>query len=245
MPSKHEIDKFYVLHMIPDIFSSFDPASFNSYFPHITLIFLINVMVILTLDRSIWSLDRSNQILFVLSLKSIVPEVDRTFIFNINPANHKIQTIFSAIVILNIIGLLPYTFRVTRHLLFTLRIGLPIWLILILSSVTTSPKATIAHLLPEGAPDWLNPFLVLIESSSIIVRPITLSFRLAANIRAGHIVLALIGIYAASAWFNRILALILLVITTIGYILFEAAICVIQGYIFFLLLTLYSNDHAH
>lgn len=104
---------------------------------------------------------------------------------------------------------------------------------------------TIAHLLPEGAPTWLNPFLVLIESSSIVVRPITLSFRLAANIRAGHIVIRLIGIYASAAWFNRIVTIIILLLTTIGYILFEVAICIIQAYIFYLLLTLYSNDHAH
>lgn len=231
--------------MIPDIFSSFDPASYNRFFPHITLIFIINIIAIVTLDRSTWSNEFMIRIWLIPTYKSIVIEVDRTYIFNLNPAVHFIQSIFVTIIILNIIGLFPYTFRITSHLLFTLRIGLPIWIMIIISRFTKSPKATIAHLLPEGAPDWLNPFLVLIESSSIIVRPVTLSFRLAANIRAGHIVLALIGIYAAASYFNRLLAFIILISLTIGYILFEAAICVIQRYIFFLLLTLYSNDHAH
>lgn len=178
-------------------------------------------------------------------LQAIVPEVERTFIFNINPLNHLIHQIFFIVVILNIIGLFPYTFSITRHLLFTLRIGLPIWILLIMSRIIKSIKATIAHLLPEGAPDWLNPFLVLIESSRIVVRPVTLSFRLAANMRAGHIVLALIGIYAAASWFNRIPVFLILLTLIIGYLLFEVAICLIQGYIFFLLLTLYANDHAH
>lgn len=231
--------------MLPDIFSSFDPASYNYYLPHITLIFIINILAIISLDRSPWRNDFIWRIWYIPTFKSIIREVDRTFISNINPSTHLIQSIFVTIILLNIIGLFPYTFRITRHLLFTLRLGFPIWLILIMSRATKSPKATIAHLLPEGAPDWLNPFLVLIESSSIIVRPITLSFRLAANIRAGHIVLALIGIYAAAAWFNRILAFLILLSISVGYILFEAAICVIQRYIFFLLLTLYSNDHAH
>lgn len=231
--------------MITDIFSSFDPASFNSFFPHITLIFIINIIVILTIDRSTWAYEKAINTWTLPILSSIIPEVDRTFIINLNPLNHLIQKIFISIIILNLIGLFPYTFRITRHLLFTLRVGLPIWALIIISRFTKSPKATIAHLLPEGAPDWLNPFLVLIESSSIIVRPITLSFRLAANIRAGHIVLALIGIYAAAAWFNRIFVFIILLSVIIGYILFEGAICVIQGYIFFLLLTLYANDHAH
>lgn len=202
-------------------------------------------MYIFIIDRSIWSSEANRSIITLPILQSIVPEVERTYIFNINPLNHIIHQIFFIVVILNILGLFPYTFRVTRHLLFTLRIGLPMWILLIISRAIKSIKATIAHLLPEGAPDWLNPFLVLIESSRIIVRPITLSFRLAANIRAGHIVLGLIGIYAAASWFSRITVFVVLLTLMIGYLLFEVAICLIQGYIFFLLLTLYANDHAH
>lgn len=197
------------------------------------------------IDRNIWASEANRAILSLPVLQAIVPEVERTYIFNINPLNHLIHQIFFIVVILNMLGLFPYTFRVTRHLLFTLRIGLPIWILLIISRTIKSIKATIAHLLPEGAPDWLNPFLVLIESSRIIVRPITLSFRLAANISAGHIVLGLIGIYAAASWFNRIPVFLILLSLIIRYLLFEVAICLIQGYIFFLLLTLYANDHAH
>jgi F0F1-type ATP synthase membrane subunit a len=63
--------------------------------------------------------------------------------------------------------------------------------------------------------------------------------------RAGHIVLALIGLYAAVSIFRVGFITLILIIITIGYILFEVAICVIQAYIFCLLLTLYSDDHAH
>lgn len=207
--------------------------------------FIINIIYIFIIDRNIWASEANRSVLSLPVLQAIVPEVERTYIFNINPLNHLIHQIFFIVVILNILGLFPYTFRVTRHLLFTLRIGLPIWILLIISRAIKSIKATIAHLLPEGAPDWLNPFLVLIESSRIIVRPVTLSFRLAANISAGHIVLGLIGIYAAASWFNRIPVFLILLSLIIGYLLFEVAICLIQGYIFFLLLTLYANDHAH
>lgn len=231
--------------MISDIFSSFDPSSYNILIPSITIIFIVNIIYIFIIDRTIWANEANRSMLSLTILKAIVPEVERTYIFNINPLNHTMHQIFFLVVVLNLIGLFPYTFRVTRHLLFTLRIGLPIWILLIISRAIKSIKATIAHLLPEGAPDWLNPFLVLIESSRIIVRPITLSFRLAANIRAGHIVLALIGIYAAASWFNRLTVFIILLTLIIGYLLFEVAICLIQGYIFFLLLTLYANDHAH
>nr|YP_010614721.1 ATP synthase F0 subunit 6 [Enchytraeus irregularis]WAS35296.1 ATP synthase F0 subunit 6 [Enchytraeus irregularis] len=231
--------------MMPDIFSSFDPSSFNSIIPSMTIMFMINIIYMFLIDRNIWSMETNRTVLSLPILQSMVPEVERTYMFNINPLNQLMHQIFFMVIVLNLMGLFPYTFSITSHLLFTLSIGLPMWMLLIMSSAIKSIKATIAHLLPEGAPDWLNPFLVLIESSSIIVRPVTLSFRLAANMSAGHIVLGLIGIYAAAAWFNSLSVFLILLMLMIGYLLFEVAICMIQGYIFFLLLTLYANDHAH
>jgi len=101
-----------------------------------------------------------------------------------------------------------------------------------------------AGLLPGGAPDWLNPFLVLIETVRILVRSITLSVRLVANIRAGHIVLRLIGIYASSFIFISGFSFFILLFVQVFYIIFEVGICIIQGYIFCLLLTLYADDHT-
>merc|ERR1712020_693062 len=130
-------------------------------------------------------------------------------------------------------------------IIFSLIFGLPIWFFLILSSLVNSPYSFLASLLPRGAPDWLNPFLVLIERIRIIVRPITLSVRLVANISAGHIVLRLIGIYSSSYLFINTFRFIVLLLIQIGYIIFEIGICLIQAYIFCLLLTLYADDHRY
>jgi F0F1-type ATP synthase membrane subunit a len=62
---------------------------------------------------------------------------------------------------------------------------------------------------------------------------------------AGHIVLTLISIYAARAFFTSTSSFLALSTLSIGYITFELAICLIQAYIFCLLLSLYSDDHAH
>jgi ATP synthase subunit 6 len=75
------------------------------------------------------------------------------------------------------------------------------------------------------------------------VRPITLSFRLAANIRAGHIVIGLLGIYASSAFFVSSSSFITLMLIQIFYFIFEIGISLIQAFIFCLLITLYSDDH--
>lgn len=85
---------------------------------------------------------------------------------------------------------------------------------------------------------------MLIETVRIIVRPITLSVRLVANIRAGHIVLRLIGIYASSYVFISGGGFLMLLRIQVFYIIFEMGICVIQAYIFCLLLTLYADDHT-
>jgi ATP synthase subunit 6 len=231
--------------MISDIFSSFDPFSFNSINPSIRVFIIINIFLIILIQLTFWlTPSRSSTLIFPFII-IINAQLLRTYINNLKGLNQTVSTLFFTIITINLLGLIPYFFSTSRHLIFTLIFGLPLWFSIILSRFFKSIKKSIAHFLPDGAPDWLNPFLVLIETTRVTVRPITLSFRLAANIRAGHIVLGLIGIYCAAAWFNSIWGLIILLSTAVGYILFEVAICLIQAYIFCLLLSLYSDDHAH
>lgn len=231
--------------MIFDIFSSFDPHTFNSINPSINLFIIINILIIIITQLTYWILPTRITSIMTPFLLIINIQLIRTYISQLKGLNQTVSTLFFSIIIINLTGLIPYFFRSSSHLIFTLIFGLPLWLSIIISRVVKSIKKSIAHLLPDGAPDWLNPFLVLIETSRIVARPVTLSFRLAANMSAGHIVLSLIGIYCAAAWFTSLSGLIILITTILGYILFEVAICLIQAYIFCLLLSLYSDDHAH
>nr|BDQ43752.1 ATP synthase F0 subunit 6 [Duplodicodrilus acinctus] len=231
--------------MMPDIFSSFDPYMYNTLFPSNSLFIITNTTLILLIQAGYW-MNNGRQSTLVVPLKStIFTQLSRTFTYQLKGASSIISSTFIILILINLLGMAPYTFSTSSHLIFTLALGFPMWLSFILSSTSFSPKKTIAHLLPDGAPDWLNPFLVIIETTSIVVRPLTLSFRLAANMSAGHIVLSLIGIYCASAWFTSMFGTSMLILTTLGYVLFEFAICLIQAYIFCLLLSLYSDDHAH
>ncbi|KAH9518908.1 ATP synthase subunit H protein (Va0H) (atp6H) (Atp6v0e) [Bulinus truncatus] len=101
-------------------------------------------------------------------------------------------------------------------------------------------KKTLAHLVPAGRPALLIPFLIIIEIISILIRPLTLTVRLIANIRAGHIVLSLIANCLTSLGFTRIL---LILIVSVFYNIFEVFVCFIQAYIFTLLLKLYRLEH--
>lgn len=231
--------------MIPDIFSSFDPYISRTFFP-LKILFLIlmpaRVLLVILNQFSIRSRIISS---YITTLDVIFSQLRRTLSSSIKGLSSLVVSVFIIVILLNLVGLTPYAFSSTRHLITTLSLGLPIWLRLIISRFKFKPKASTAHFLPDGAPDWLNPFLVLIESTRVLVRPLTLSFRLAANITAGHIVLSLLGIYLASAIFTSIFTIIPLLLISSFYIIFEVAICVIQAYIFCLLVSLYRDDHAH
>lgn len=230
--------------MILDIFSSFDPGTniVNNYLSPLAFWFISCASVIL-FSLNIW-ITPSNLTLSLNSMIKVINEQGtRTHGLHIKGFNRFLVALFVIIININLIGLLPAVFRYSSHLLFTLRFGLPLWLSLIVSAIVYNTSSWVAALLPGGAPHWLNPFLVLIETIRIRVRPLTLSFRLAANIRAGHIVLTLIGTYCAASVFSRSIGLIALLSIQIGYIIFELGICLIQRYIFCLLLSLYRDDH--
>ena len=93
-----------------------------------------------------------------------------------------------------------------------------------------------AHLSPSGAPFALSPLLVLIETISIIIRPLTLTVRLVANITVGHIVSALVAVKL-----RAMRGIWSLTFITMFYIIFEFGVCLVQAYIFTLLLRLYSE----
>jgi ATP synthase subunit 6 len=99
-------------------------------------------------------------------------------------------------------------------------------------------------LLPAGAPAALAPFLVLIERIRLLVRPVTLSVRLMANISAGHIVLTLVGNYLSNLVLSFGVGAVSLLMVQVFYTIFEFAIRFIQAYIFCLLLTLYADEHV-
>nr|AMO27002.1 ATP synthase F0 subunit 6 [Amynthas sp. 3 LZ-2016] len=231
--------------MMPDIFSSFDPYMYNTLFPSNSLPIIMNMALILLIQAGYWMIN-TRQLTLIAPLKSTMfTQLSRTFSYKLKGTSSILSSTFIILIMVNLMGMVPYAFSTSSHLIFTLALGFPMWLSYIISSAAFSPKKTMAHLLPDGAPDWLNPFLVIIETTSIVVRPLTLSFRLAANMSAGHIVLSLVGIYWASAWFTSTFGASMLILTTLGYVLFEFAICMIQAYIFCLLLSLYSEDHAH
>ena len=227
--------------MILDIFSSFDPIIYTS---HISLFLVSPLFLILILSIFFWLQPTHYNSSFLFPFTVIFNQRNRSLGNNLKSFSFIVTPLFFTLITLNLIGIIPYIFSTTRHLIFTLRIRIPLWMFLIISSVSNKPSDSISVLLPRGAPEWLNPFLILIEIIRISIRPITLGFRLAANITAGHVVLGLLGSYITSIIFSSIFSSFFIIIIQILYIIFEIGICFIQAYIFCLLITLYANDHS-
>nr|QBC73151.1 ATP synthase subunit 6 [Bayerotrochus teramachii] len=231
--------------MLVDIFSSFDDHNFV----FMSLYVLIWVMTLTTLgsfNMMYWI--GPNRWTFILNLpKSVMGSVVmRSFGVKLGGFINILCSLFLLLILFNLLGLVPYVFSPTSHFAMTLSLGLPFWLSLIISGAVQSPTSVIASLLPAGAPAVLNPILVLVETASICIRPITLSIRLAANITAGHVVLGLIATYLSSGLFiYSIFAVFLLIFIQIVYFIFEFGIALIQAYIFSLLITLYSDEHPN
>ena len=148
-------------------------------------------------------------------------------------------SVFFFIIFSNFIGLMPYIFTRTRHLSITLVLAFPIWLGTIVFSIIFQYNRLLAHLVPLGTPSFLIPIIVIIETVRNIIRPITLSIRLAANIVAGHLLLTLLGSQGPNV---SIIIIIILMIRLILLLILEVAVACIQSYVFTILSSLYLNE---
>nr|YP_009305777.1 ATP synthase F0 subunit 6 [Myadestes myadestinus]ANT45593.1 ATP synthase F0 subunit 6 [Myadestes myadestinus] len=165
----------------------------------------------------------------------------------LNKKGHKWALILTSLMVfllmINLLGLLPYTFTPTTQLSMNLALAFPLWLATLLTGLRNQPSATLGHLLPEGTPTPLIPALILIETTSLLIRPLALGVRLTANLTAGHLLIQLIST-ATTALFSTmpvvsLLSLLILFLLTI----LEVAVAMIQAYVFVLLLSLYLQEN--
>merc|ERR1719371_117484 len=136
-------------------------------------------------------------------------------------------------------GLAPYIFTRSSHISFTLTLAMPILIGRIVFSIKNQYNRLFAHLVPSGTPVALIPVIVIIETVRNVIRPGTLSIRLAANIVAGHLLLTLLGSQGPAP---RGLVIIGLIVSLILLLCLELAVACIQAYVFTILRSLYLNE---
>nr|YP_009131409.1 ATP synthase F0 subunit 6 [Onychodactylus zhaoermii]YP_626691.1 ATP synthase F0 subunit 6 [Onychodactylus fischeri]ABC56104.1 ATP synthase F0 subunit 6 [Onychodactylus fischeri]AIC83076.1 ATP synthase F0 subunit 6 [Onychodactylus zhaoermii]UHM25430.1 ATP synthase F0 subunit 6 [Onychodactylus zhaoermii]UHM25443.1 ATP synthase F0 subunit 6 [Onychodactylus zhaoermii]UHM25456.1 ATP synthase F0 subunit 6 [Onychodactylus zhaoermii] len=166
----------------------------------------------------------------------------------VNMKGHKWAMMFLSlmvfIIMINLLGLLPYTFTPTTQLSLNLGLAIPFWLMTVLIGLRNQPTMTFGHLLPEGTPTLLIPILIMIESVSLIIRPLALGVRLTANLTAGHLLIQLIA--TATLVLLPIMPLVSFMTMFILFLLtlLEIAVAMIQAYVFVLLLSLYLQENV-
>ncbi len=153
-----------------------------------------------------------------------------------------IFTLFMFILFCNLLGMVPYSFTATSHIIVTFALAMFVFLGCTLVAFAKHGMKFFGFFLPSGTPAAMAPMMIIIELISYLSRPASLSIRLAANMMAGHIMLKIVAgfILLLGAIFG-ILPLVLLVVFT-G---FEIGIAILHAYIFTVLTCVYLNDALH
>lgn len=150
-----------------------------------------------------------------------------------------IFTLFIFILLCNLLGMFPYSFTVTSHILITFALATIIFLLITIVGFITHGLHFLSLFLPKNIPLWLAPLMIILELFAYLAKPISLSLRLAANMMAGHILLKVISGFAVSLIIFLKFLPIPLIIALIG---FEIFIAILQAYIFTILSCVYLND---
>nr|YP_010447002.1 ATP synthase F0 subunit 6 [Loxocera sinica]UTM10367.1 ATP synthase F0 subunit 6 [Loxocera sinica] len=223
--------------MMTNLFSIFDPTT--SIF-NMTLNWLSILLGIFLIPSIYWLMPSRYNIIW----NNLIIKLHNEFKNLLMPMGHKGSTfifisLFSMILFNNFMGLFPYIFTSTSHLTFSLTLALPLWLSFMIYGWINHTQHMFMHLVPQGTPGILMPFMVCIETISNIIRPGTLAVRLTANMIAGHLLLTLLGNTGPSMSYMLVSVLLMM---QIALLLLESAVAIIQSYVFAVLSTLYSSE---
>jgi F-type H+-transporting ATPase subunit a len=150
-----------------------------------------------------------------------------------------IFTIFMFILVLNLLGLVPYSFTVTSHIIVTFAFAAMVWLVVTGIGFINHGPGFLKLFVPSGVPWWLLPIIVVIELISYLIRPISHSVRLFANMMAGHAMLKVfagfvIGLGLLGGWAPLVFL--------VGFTGLELVVAFLQAFIFTVLTCIYLND---
>ncbi len=156
-------------------------------------------------------------------------------------------SLFTFILVANLLGLLPYSFTVTSHIIVTAALSLLVILTVIGYGVAKNGVKFLNVFVPSGVPGWLLPLIVAIEVVSFFSRPVSLSVRLFANLLAGHIALKIFAGFVAALLAGGVAAVLspLPLVFTVAIVALEVLVAVLQAYVFAVLTSLYLHDALH
>jgi F-type H+-transporting ATPase subunit a len=150
-----------------------------------------------------------------------------------------IFTIFMIVLMGNMLGMIPYSFTYTSHIAVTMGLALAIFIFVTVLGFVKHGTHFFSLFCPEGVPLALKPLIIPIEILSYLIRPVTLSVRLFANMMAGHLMLKVFAGFSVSM---GIALGILPMFFNVALIGFEFLIAFLQAYVFTILTCIYLKD---
>nr|YP_010758088.1 ATP synthase F0 subunit 6 [Wormaldia spinosa]WEU80093.1 ATP synthase F0 subunit 6 [Wormaldia spinosa] len=222
--------------MMNNLFSIFDPLCMMN----LPLNWLSSITCMLLLPLLYWFIPSRMMIL----LNFILISIHKEFKTLLGSQSFKGSTLifislFLLILFNNLLGMFPYIFTSSSHMTMNLTLSLPLWLSFMLFGWMMNTQHMFTHLIPQSTPPVLMPFMVMIETISNIIRPLTLAVRLTANMIAGHLLLTLLSQSIISLNYFMILLMLFIQILLLTL---EFSVAFIQAYVFSILSTLYSKE---
>ena len=152
-----------------------------------------------------------------------------------------IFTLFMFILFGNLLGMVPYSFTFTSHIIVTFALAFLVFLLVTVVGLARHGMHFFSYFMPAGVPIWMAPIIVPVEVISYLSRPVSLSVRLFANMMAGHTMLKVFAGFTVALGIFGVAPLLINVALT-G---FEFLVAVLQAYVFTILTCLYLHDAIH
>ena len=237
------------------LFTIFEKITDTTYtslvFSNSSFFLLLNVLIFLFLVKLLVLNNKSavipNRLQYIL--ESIYSFVLNMLLESVGSSARKyfswIFFLFVSLLIINLSGMVPYSFTVTSHLIITFWLGLSVFIGINIVGIRTYGIHFLSLFLPAGVPLTLAPLLVVIEVISYFIRVVSLSVRLFANMMSGHILLkVLLGFAWTMMLANTLLYALHFIPLLVVFMLIglEIGVALIQAYVFTILVCIYLND---
>jgi F-type H+-transporting ATPase subunit a len=153
-------------------------------------------------------------------------------------------TLFIFILTLNMLGLVavPGAFTVTSHIIVTFGLALMVFFLVTIVGFIKNGPGFLKLFVPSGVPIFMLPLIVLLEAFSFLIRPISLSVRLFANMMAGHMMLKVFAAFVVGLGLVGGWAPLLFMVAFTGL---EVLVAFLQAFVFAVLTCIYLNDALH
>ena len=237
--STNPMHQFNVYRIGPEIsFGNVDISFTNaSLFMIISALAIISVFFVGTKRKTI--VPTKIQLLTELSYTLVSKMISDTAGSKAKPYFPFIFSLFMFVLFCNMLGMLPYSFTVTSHIIVTFALAAVIFIGVTIIGFVNHGVGYLKLFIPSGVPVVLLPIIVIIEMISYLARPVSLSVRLFANMMAGHTMLKVFGGFVISL---GIIGGWLPLSFTVALIGLEVLIAFLQAYVFAILTCIYLND---